>query len=480
MRADNAAQCASCGFMFTAQRPWLAEYHAISIAPSGARISDTPVRHRHKKPRKNAPNTTHLIHTNCWRRLVSHFSPDQLSLDRLYEVLKDLPYFASNPGEAETHLSYIDPHRLPDLKLETENALPTPSPEVQDSMSRASADDRFAQLPVEMRLEIATHLSTSDYLTLRYCSRAMAAVFDIEAFWRTRFLVHEERGFVSYLFDDYPAEHRWRLLYHHTNLNKYIDYINHLNHVNPVYCENCVNNVYCVGHTDRVNQPSHCFQAMRRHWRINTNIYDRYYMTQQTSTVGLEMARKKGPLRWKKVFDDKYICERQKVYGNNRKACHRCLEKHIYFKEKASFSSSVVQITFFVLFEGEDTYIAGLKLIHEDSTGAPNIQLGYRIPGKQVTINLSPQQKLRGFILNTSAHGVHAIRSVTTAGELDWIGQPVGIVGKEMGIVGLEMGKKALTTNRPIRALLGTFDHCRMTGFEIGIARNGVRQRGGE
>lgn len=62
------------------------------------------------------------------------------------------------------------------------------------------ANDCFRLLPLEVRFEIAYLLPTPEYLSLRLASKAMIPIFESQKFWKTRFLVHCERGFLNYLW----------------------------------------------------------------------------------------------------------------------------------------------------------------------------------------------------------------------------------------------------------------------------------------
>jgi hypothetical protein len=75
--------------------------------------------------------------------------------------------------------------------------------------------DCFDNLPVEIRLQIATYLPTVDFLSLRQSSRAMVVVFEFQSFWKSRFSVNGDRGFLNCLVTD-PKKYEsrdWRLIY---------------------------------------------------------------------------------------------------------------------------------------------------------------------------------------------------------------------------------------------------------------------------
>lgn len=90
--------------------------------------------------------------------------------------------------------------------------------------------DCFRQLPLELREEIAISLPTDDFLKLRYVSRSMAVLFESRTFCKTRFFLHDERGFLHDILplknqEDVDVLHKrgeerridWRLLYHWSN-----------------------------------------------------------------------------------------------------------------------------------------------------------------------------------------------------------------------------------------------------------------------
>ena len=70
------------------------------------------------------------------------------------------------------------------------------------SNSRSSVvlhPDCFGNLPIEIRLQIATYLPTVDFLSLRQSSRAMVVAFEFQSFWKSRFSVNGDRGFLNSL-----------------------------------------------------------------------------------------------------------------------------------------------------------------------------------------------------------------------------------------------------------------------------------------
>lgn len=83
-----------------------------------------------------------------------------------------------------------------------------------------------------------------------------------------------------------------------------------------------------------------------------------------------------------------------------------------------------MKIAVSVLVEDKQTYISGFDLIH--GSNILDTQFGYRIPGKQVTLNLHGQN-LQGFQVAKRGPAIIAIRPLTVTGEdgfYSWVGDP--------------------------------------------------------
>ncbi|KAL2845148.1 hypothetical protein BJX68DRAFT_269336 [Aspergillus pseudodeflectus] len=83
----------------------------------------------------------------------------------------------------------------------------------------AGLRDCFARFPLELREEIATHLTTGDYFNLRLASRMMATAFHDVRFWKSRFREQGCRGFWSDIAADRGADSQvdWAMVYHATS-----------------------------------------------------------------------------------------------------------------------------------------------------------------------------------------------------------------------------------------------------------------------
>ncbi|GIK06730.1 hypothetical protein Aspvir_002380 [Aspergillus viridinutans] len=186
----------------------------------------------------------YLFHEEpCWRRLLEHFGPDKLHLTSLFEALERLPLprdytfpsSASLPGRIELlawpgtqddkHEFPILPGRfpLPGLEELMRFAKNPPKPSssniVQSWVNHPT--DGFQQLSFDILVIISSMLPTKEALDLRNVTRAAIPLFTCSQFWRTRFALNGERGFLLPIVRKlFPPEgnHKidWRLLYHCT------------------------------------------------------------------------------------------------------------------------------------------------------------------------------------------------------------------------------------------------------------------------
>ncbi|KAJ5970285.1 uncharacterized protein N7479_000203 [Penicillium vulpinum] len=253
--------------------------------------------------------------------------------------------------------------------------------------------DCFGLLAMEIRLEIAGYLPTADFLKLRHVSRAMATLFELQSFWKTRFRVNGDRGFLACLVE--AAQSRksknknWRSIYR------------------------------C---TARIDQPYLHLWALRRQWRNNRWLADRYSMVKgSTDQAGLQNNLLLSAVPWKGVSVE-IRCDRNCRQGQDWMKCKNCWEEHVPVIQSVALQN-MIGLAVSILLEGTKTYITGFDLISADAA-SPNITFGYRVPGRQVRINLHGQQ-LRGFTIITGDGGIHAIRPIFNTDSIaSWIGQP--------------------------------------------------------
>ncbi|KAJ5735100.1 uncharacterized protein N7483_000225 [Penicillium malachiteum] len=96
------------------------------------------------------------------------------------------PSFESVMGILQLDNAQKAPSRSSSFKANFENSV-------------ASDLDPFLLLSPELRLGIAQYLPTVNFLNLRLSSKAMVLIFDRQDFWKTRFCLYGDRGFLDFL-----------------------------------------------------------------------------------------------------------------------------------------------------------------------------------------------------------------------------------------------------------------------------------------
>lgn len=350
------------------------------------------------------PVKAHLIHSCCWLLLTRHFANDEIDLDRLYEVCRNRPM-----SRTESYLGSSS-QQFSDVVRNLQHPLLRPVIRgIGDATKQISkiqrlnlgagksilfGADPFGLLPMEVRLEIAAYLPTADFLDLRSVSRMMALVFSLQSFWRTRFRINGDRGFLAFLTDDRSKRKNWRSIYH---------------------CTAKIETLYLHE------------WSMRRQWRNSCWLRDRYSMT-PTPGGQIESEHKlPSEVAWRTAAAE-LGCERARrniLPSESRPPCV-CYQGEVIPMLKIDLMPGHIGLTVFILKEGTSTgittHIIGFDLISGDV--APNITLGYRLPGSQVTIDLS-NRRLRGFKVIADDRGLRALRPVFNDNIMaSWIGVP--------------------------------------------------------
>lgn len=271
-------------------------------------------------------------------------------------------------------------------------------------------------------MEIATYLSTVDFLNLRLCSRAMADIFEDQTFWKTRFFIHGDRGYLAFLTEGIQRARDWRLLYRCTH---------DLSKLHPE------------------------LRTRRQHWRHNRWLRDVCIMTREQNLLLHARVDNTKSLQWQKA-SGKLSCHRRTrglLNAVNRKLCSTCFTKHEPLTQSVPFSRAVVGLAISVLSDSrsdpdpENTFVAGLELIYPSDM--PNTVLGYRLPGNQIMIDLQARP-LRGFEVMIGEGGVRAILPLFNTMS-DWIGKPIDGSDDFCGPV-------RISTDNEILALSADFD----------------------
>ncbi|GLA51161.1 hypothetical protein AnigIFM63604_007509 [Aspergillus niger] len=237
-------QCILCGDpLYDAKGVWRAQYRAlyrdagsIKLSGIGYRKNSNPLKVPINPDRRWDtmgddfctvselpcwPRNLFFFHEICWQRLGEHIAEDNVDYNDLYDVLKRLPFPAEDG--ASSYFNYadgIEPYQAPLLihLLQSKREQPRCAAELQNKLDRSyNATDYFRQLPVELIELLGGYLSTRDYLNSRFASRSMGILFHKQGFWKTRFDVNGERGFLNYLVKNHQnLDFDWRLLYHST------------------------------------------------------------------------------------------------------------------------------------------------------------------------------------------------------------------------------------------------------------------------
>ncbi|KAJ5233497.1 uncharacterized protein N7469_005263 [Penicillium citrinum] len=202
-------------------------------------------------------------------------------------------------------------------------------------------------------------------------------------------------------------------------------------------------------------------------WLVNENLRDRYMMFEDPnypliySSSPLEIEAPDGSFRWKIIQPYCMVHKREHLQSDDHfhiislpkskfgaLQCGRCGRQGCFTKTHTiPISYPILKIAVSVLVEDKRTYISGFDLIH--GSNILDTQFGYRIPGKQVTLDLHGQN-LQGFQVAKRGPAITAIRPLTDTGEdgfYSWVGDP------EHGI----KYSAYLGLNEDIAAILGDF-----------------------
>jgi hypothetical protein len=345
----------------------------------------------------NDPPKAFLIHSCCWSLLVRHFANDEVNLDRLFEVCRRRPVSRTSDYIREhsvlTWKSLPHPLLRPVIrgigdatkkfsKIQRWNKIP--------SSNTILGADCFGLFPIEIRLEIAAYLSTADFLVLRLASRAMAPVFSLQSFWRTRFRINGDRGYLIRLSDEPHKRNNWRTM------------------------SRC---------TTRIEKPYLRHWELRRRWINNGWLIDRYSMTQAPSGQNEVENNMLSGVAWREVKAE-IACDR--ITRGMLRPRTKCTCHPVTMSQTVLLHDRVVCLNVFILNEGtmrnkNGSHIIGFDLISVDAK-TPNITIGHRLPGSQVTIDFYGR-RLRGFTITTGNCGIRALRPVWNDRTVtSWIG----------------------------------------------------------
>lgn len=307
----------------------------------------------------------------------------------------------------------------------------------------------FDLLPQEILEMIVCLLRTSDFLPLRLVCRRVAVLFHTQRFWRSRFLLHGERGHLHDFMKEQQKivgrsrrETDWRRVYYKT---KSIP-------------RDCNNNI-------TINSRISLWQRME--W-----FKDMYTMIGPPGSRGSKKG-KRVPAKDKAFADS--LCWTT-VRGQSRCDLARSMQwaprsiilprtkhQHTFFDQTVIIHKPVVGLRVSVLRERDVTFITGIELVTEDMA-SKNTPMGYKIIDKQIIFNIKPQH-LRGFRVSAGLGGIHALAIFMGPPMIyerpqvsSWIGSPTGKVSD-------------LFSAEEIGALSGNFDVSRSSLVHVCLTR---------
>lgn len=385
------------------------------------------------------PPEAFTFHETCWTDFVRLFAPGKLSLNALIEVCRVIPYSEAlqRPLKASCHIqeSWDNYSRLwRDWKLvERQSAVFNLAvhPTLRGDKYELGMFDRrlrsirlpekqwdrdvFQELTFDIIISIASFLPVEDII--KFCSVSKAtyaakSVFECQSFWKSRFFVDGEQGYLNWLLDKEVklfsgTAFNWKRLFFRAKLvSRDPEATRKINFVQN-YRYNCYYNA---------------LKSEEERWRRLRWFSDRCKMVRSPrSTHSLPLDYSTKSLDWQKVMCE-YLCDTNTCLGNwSRRG--RCLEnwskrgqcikdRHSTFNRTIVVHPSLYRISFSILDEGDKTYISGMEFMFKDPKVLHGI-IGYTIPGKETTMEVDPSEALRGFEISYSERGIEAVRLLT-------------------------------------------------------------------
>lgn len=302
----------------------------------------------------------------------------------------------------------------------------SPGQEVQES-------DCFGLLPLEIRFEVAYLLTTREYLSLRLVSKAMVCIFYAQEYWKSRYFIHRERGYLTYLLEEGCED--WLVMYH------------------------------C---TKRPKKLLRTLRYRRLQWLHNEWITDRCMMYGGPKSMSPENPNDSDGLIWD-LAAGKIQCDRPVNYtspernSRGNRTCMHCAKVHSLSPRQVIFlSNDIVEIAVSVLAEDDHSFITGFSVRHGESLS--RIDFGYQIPGKQININCR-NRELRGFEVFAGDGGIQAVRPIFKQEGNDCN----SVIGKPARTC----YKKLLNLDGEVKGFAGDFDVSQIFIFKCSSSTDG-------
>lgn len=333
------------------------------------------------------PSGTRLLmfHDACWAVLRTCFHHAEIPLERLaiaFRMKSEYRIHQTSAGES-WDLHYGDD---PSETLTVEHvlcpaySLPNPSRQVAQRWNRNAglpSRDIFAQFPMEVRQEMAQHLSGIDFCNIRLASRSMSYLFFSQAFWRTRFGADGDRGFLCCLDDGKNKSHDWQLLYH---------------------CSNASNRSGMLDDRKQIWE--------RARWLRNICLLTVTSDPSEMSFQDLDEAE------WDcKEVQALLPCDKDLPFPPEP------LYVNVLRKQGVYLPGFAVTVHISFIRQRDITFVTGLKFV----SGGKSTSMGYAFPGSWI---MYETKQFKGFQVALSEKGIHALRiiAVDYPCPLSWVG----------------------------------------------------------
>lgn len=278
-----------------------------------------------------------------------------------------------------------DPYNSDEIRMILQEQ-PQPPPErIVAHLSSSSTSDRFSRLPAEIRSEIASHLSTSDFLNGRLVLRGLWDIFDSQMFWATRFSEPGERSWVFESTEPKDLSLDWRFLYKMTS--------------------------------DGRVAKSGGIQNRQRVWNLALRLKDTLSVRPLVPLPPVELVEPEIiRIGWIEAGGDKSCPNADRPHHNFNRGCTVRKRQSVLLEPPRILKS--IALSFVKV--AEDSYLSGLRF---DFGDGHDLQIGYRAHTEQLFE--CGRGILTGFKLAISPRGLQGIQFVTDSSSCSrWYGRP--------------------------------------------------------
>ncbi|OJJ42591.1 hypothetical protein ASPZODRAFT_147227 [Penicilliopsis zonata CBS 506.65] len=435
--------CICCGLRVADQPSWLETFRVLYSTPEGACLSDigrgnwrglsypAPVHDGQTIHTRDffwevqdSTKTVVLLHAGCWTLLCQHLADAEvpLCLDHLMEMCILAPPPDWDSLDPQIFDNPPDPSIVPTIQQLTQSDTDLPC------LARPGHADCFSVLPREIIEMVLTRLLAVDVFHLRLASRTLGSIFWSQTFWKSRFAVDGERGFLhSATARKSAGQINWRLLY-------------------------------------RCTSPSRLYGSSlwncKRIWEVS-----RWFI------VTLSMARR---IPAAQASPDAFHWTN--VQGDDRDGDPwNCVPLGTYFglpvaTYRIEIPPDLVSITVTVIREKDVTWVTALQLL---SATHPAVCVGYIAQAPEIqhyTVALPSASSFQGFEVALSSGGIRALRVCSrSTGLSSWLGNPIDArVAPQLEPVYRACLTRRLVSTGDIDALQVTCNMYRVVGIGIG------------